>query len=134
MAKKDFATQFLDILDEYSKEVQEESQENVIRTAKEAVKQLRATSPKNPNGKYSGRYAKGWKLRTRRGSGWINTVIYNKTDYQLTHLLEKGHRLVRRDGTVYGKVKPKVHIKPVEIAANKKLYNNEIKIVGGKKW
>ena len=44
-----------------------------------------------------------------KGFGTVEAEIYNKTDYQLTHLLEKSH--LTRNG---GKTTPQVHIAPVE--------------------
>lgn len=76
------------------------------KVAKDAVKTLKATSPKKQGG---GRYAKGWSTK-KVGK---QTVIYNKTDAQLTHLLENGHDVVAHGKKVghYDGVK---HIAPVE--------------------
>ncbi|WP_416808700.1 HK97 gp10 family phage protein [Bacillus thuringiensis] len=53
----------------------------------------------------SGRYLKGW---TKRKVG-KSVYIHNKTDYQLTHLLEDGHAMVNG-----GRVLGTPHIGPVE--------------------
>lgn len=69
--------------------------------ARQATTELKTTSPVGNRG----RYIKGWrhkKVGKRR-------VVYNKTDYQLTHLLEKGH--AKRGG---GRTRAIPHIKPVE--------------------
>lgn len=87
-------------LREYTTEVEEGLEEVKKEVAKEGVKQLKKTSPK-----LTGDYAKGWRVK-RVGTA---QVIHNATDYQLTHLLEKGH--AKRGG---GRVPPKVHIAPVE--------------------
>lgn len=62
----------------------------------------------------SGKYTRDWavKLRSRSYSSVTMTeeyTVYNKKDYQLTHLLEKGH--VSRNGS---RVRPFEHIKPAE--------------------
>lgn len=64
--------------------------------AKELVSTLKQTSPKK-----TGDYRKGWRAK-RQGN---KIVVHNATDYQLTHLLEKGHAKVGG-----GRVAPKVHI------------------------
>lgn len=89
----------------YSEAVTGEVKKAVDDVAKEAVKDLKADSPRR-----SGQYAGDWtrkmayeNTRTKR-----NTV-YNKGHYQLTHLLENGH--AKRGG---GRVGARVHIEPVE--------------------
>ena len=87
--------------------------DNVIDEAskvvsKEAVNKLKASSPKG-KGKKSGRYAKGWSTKKVDNT----TVVYNRTDYQLTHLLENGHDIVR-NGKKVGHFSGIKHIKPVE--------------------
>lgn len=87
--------------------------DNVIDEAskvvsKEAVNKLKASSPKG-KGKKSGRYAKGWSTKKVDNM----TVVYNRTDYQLTHLLENGHDIVR-NGKKVGHFNGIKHIKPVE--------------------
>lgn len=87
--------------------------DNVIDEAskvvsKEAVNKLKASSPKG-KGKKSGRYAKGWSTKKVDNI----TVVYNRTDYQLTHLLENGHDIVR-NGKKVGHFNGIKHIKPVE--------------------
>ena len=68
------------------------------------MKELKETSPKR-----TGKYSKGWRVKTEKGRGFINCTIHNATNYQLTHLLEKPH--LTRNGR---RTTPKVHIAPVE--------------------
>ena len=79
------------ILEEYSQQVQDVTERSMDETAKEAVSQLKATSPVGHTGKHPGRYARGWRFRKEDKMGG---VIYNATDYQLTHLLENGHEVL----------------------------------------
>lgn len=86
----------------YANGVGEEIEKLAEKIAKEGAQQLRERSPKRPSG---GAYAKGWRAK-KVGTQW---VIHNATNYQLTHLLEKGHAKVNG-----GRVDPRVHIAPVE--------------------
>lgn len=105
MSKTDSVSlQMADLLDDYVEEVQKVTDESIDEISAEACEKLRNTSPKA-----SGRYAKGWSVK-KDGDG---RVVYNKTDYQLTHLLENGHAIVNQYGT-FGRVAPIKHIKPVE--------------------
>lgn len=59
-----------------------------------------------------GQYAKGWTTKVDKTySGEYGVTVYNKTDYQLTHLLENGHLIVnKKDGTGWASAHP--HIAP----------------------
>lgn len=94
------------ILHDMPQKVDNVIDEAAAKVSKEAVKTLKATSPKRPGG---GRYAKGWATK-KIGK---QTVIHNRTDAGLTHLLENGHDVVVNGKKVghYGGIK---HIKPVE--------------------
>ena len=99
-----------EILGEYSKELDDTLFEQAKEIAKEGVQELKQTSPVNKkNTSHRGRYKRGWRMDIEKGFGTVEATIYNKTDYQLTHLLEKPH--MSRNG---GIVQPKVHIAPVE--------------------
>lgn len=98
-----------DILNEYSSDIQEGITADAQRVAKEAQAELRNTSPKR-----TGEYRKGWRVKTEKGNGYVDCIVHNATDYQLTHLLEKPH--LKRNG---GMTAPKVHIAPVEQKAVK---------------
>lgn len=106
------AEQLSDILDEIEKNLDDSSQDAFKKGATEAVEVLHAKSPRRPGG---GKYAAGWTLKPVTGplKGYI---VYNATDYQLTHLLEKGH--AKRNG---GRVRAIPHIRPVEIAVSQKV-------------
>ncbi|MDL2250770.1 HK97 gp10 family phage protein [Lachnospiraceae bacterium OttesenSCG-928-J05] len=92
-------------LTEYSDEVTEIIKEGVEKISKEAAQELKASSPKK-----TGSYAKGWTTKTAfENKRSKRKSVYNKTDYQLTHLLEKGH--AKRNG---GRTAPIVHIAKVE--------------------
>lgn len=102
------ALQMQDILDDYSKDVKEATNDAIEKTSKESVRKLKDTSPKK-----SGEYAKGWKIKKERGRDGIATVTVHNKIYQLTHLLENGHVVRNAKGT-YGRTSGIKHIAPVE--------------------
>jgi hypothetical protein len=104
-------------LTEYTDEVEKGIAQEKKDRGKEAVQLLRQSSPKD-----KGDYAKGWTESTVDGK----EVIYNKTDYQLTHLLEYGH--VKRNG---GRVGAKPHIRPVEEQINNEFVEGVKKVIQG---
>lgn len=125
MPKYNSVLDIKDILNEYSYDIQEEITKAAINIGNNGVNELKNTSPKRPK---SGKYAKGWRLKTEKGFGYTNCTIYNK-QYQLTHLLEKGHRIVDRKGQLKGHADAKVHIAPVEQKCIKKYENDVANII-----
>ena len=106
MAKTESVTaQMTELLDEVDKEVQQSARKGIDKVSKESVQKLRNTSPVK-----TGSYAKGWSTKKQ---GDMDVVVYNRTDYQLTHLLENGHVIRNAKGT-YGRAPAHKHIKPVE--------------------
>ena len=97
--------QMNDLLDEIDKDIQNSAKRNIDRVAKESVQKLRNTSPRK-----TGSYAKGWGTKKE---GDMDVVVHNRTDYQLTHLLENGHIIRNKKGT-YGRTRGIKHIAPVE--------------------
>lgn len=85
----------------YTNEVTDGLEKVKEEVSKDTVKHLKGLN----HPKLTGDYAKGWRVK-RVGSALI---IHNKTDYQLTHLLEKGH--AKRGG---GRVNAIPHIGPAE--------------------
>lgn len=99
-------------MEDFGRDVTEAIGEAMDEVGKEAVNRLKSTSPKKK--KNGGRYAKGWKYqRDKKSRLLIEARVYNATDGSLTHLLEKGHPIIR-NGVVVGRVKPHKHIEPVD--------------------
>lgn len=92
--------------------------EAAVEMAKEAVKELKRTSPKK-----TGEYAKSWKYK-KMSDGRV--VIYNKK-YFLTHLLEHGHAITKgkRAGE---RVEGRPHIEPVQKMISEK-FPERVKIL-----
>ena len=108
--KKNSILDISEILNDYSEEIQESITKIAQEVANEGQSKLKLTSPKNKkNTTHKGRYAKGWRVKTIKGKGFVNCTIYNATDYQLTHLLEKEH--MTRNGGKY--IPKRKHIEPV---------------------
>ena len=106
MAKTESVTaQMTEILDEVNKDVERSAKTNIQTVARESAQKLRNTSPVK-----SGSYAKGWGVKCQ---GDMDVIVHNRTDYQLTHLLENGHVIRNKKGT-YGRTSGIKHIKPVE--------------------
>lgn len=100
MAKKNVGNEITRYLTAYINGVERGMLSARESISKEAVKKLREKSPKK-----TGDYKKGWRVTTeKRGK----KIVHNKTDYQLTHLLEFGHANVNG-----GRTPAKVHIRPV---------------------
>ena len=106
MAKTESVTaQMKEVLDEINDDVRKSAKRNIDRVSKESVQKLKNTSPRK-----TGSYAKGWGTKRQ---GDMDVVVHNRTDYQLTHLLENGHVIRNKKGT-YGRTRGIKHIAPVE--------------------
>lgn len=104
------------ILSDFVNEEQETIEKCFKKVARDTVKELKQTSPKDKND-----YAPSWTVKNVKVSGKsIELVVHNKEYYQLTHLLEKGHVGRNQFGT-YKRVPAKPHIKKAEEKANKEL-------------
>ncbi len=110
-AKGSIEVQVREILEDYNKDVKEATQRAARKTALKAASMLRATSPRNPKGKRSGEYAKGWTIKQLNRD---TVVVYNRPAYMLTHLLEFGHAVHNQYGATGKRAGAHVHIKPVE--------------------
>ena len=108
----DFVVQMKEVLDEINLDVKRSAKTNIQLVSRDSAQKLRNTSPKK-----TGSYAKGW---TTKKLGDMDVVVHNKTDYQLTHLLENGHVIRNKKGT-YGRTRGIKHIQPVEEWANDEL-------------
>lgn len=106
-----------DIVGEYTDEVVKIVNEETEKTAKNAVKELKANSPK-----HTGEYAKGWKSKVVKERYGTSAVVYNGPKYQLTHLLEHGH--AKRGG---GRVDGRSHIADVEVKAVNDFFDNVLR-------
>lgn len=111
-------------LEGYADDISVVVEEAANKVGKEAVEEVKQKSPKK-----RGSYSKGWALKKDKlGKSKYSVKIHNKTDYQLTHLLEFGH--ATRNG---GRTKAIPHIRPVEQKYVKE-YEQELKRkLGGKK-
>lgn len=127
MSKKvtvdNMASAILQELEKYRDVTEEAVEKGVSETAKEAVKELRNAHPSGSGryGSWDKKYNKGWKvMQTKRDKRYHKkATIHNETDYQLTHLLEKGHAL--RQG---GRAQAFPHIAPVAEKCEDELIQN----------
>lgn len=118
---EDMSAAILDALGKYDEDVGEDIVAVVDQIAKETVADLRRTSPR-----LTGDYQKGWSkaVLTKRKGRYVQ-VVRNKTNYQLTHLLEFGH--AKRNG---GRVSAKPHIRQAEAKAKERLEQGIMEVLG----
>ena len=112
-----------DYLENYVEDITEDVADTTDTLTKEAVQEIKQTSPRG-NGTREKPYWKGWtKQKGRINRGRYTVKIHNKTNYQLTQLLEFGH--VTRNGS---RTRAIPHIRPLEEKYNK-LYEQRITTV-----
>ena len=108
---EDLQKVLMNYLEDYVEDIEEDVEDSTDTIVKEAKQELIQTSPRSGIARKT-KYYKGWAIknggRTRKGK-YYSKVIWNKTNYQLTHLLEFGH--TTKDG---GSTTPQPHIRPVE--------------------
>ncbi len=108
----DFQKEIQKILDDYGDNLTEQTRQAVTKVAEIAKKEIQSGSPVRTS-----KYRSGWTVKTDATSRLrTETVIYNRSKYQLTHLLEKGHAL--RQG---GRAPAYPHIRPAEEHAVKNM-------------
>lgn len=106
-------------LSEYSQDVTDGLKKSVKQVANECKDEIVQNSPV-----LTGSYKKGWGTKiSYEASDDIRITVRNKTDYQLTHLLEYGHAM-----PTGGRVEGKPHIRPAEENAAEKLMQ-KVKVV-----
>ena len=101
------------ILQEYGEEVEEMTKEvadKLGKAAADTVKQNAQTKLKNKPKTYH----KGWTYTPQHTNLGAHGWVHNKTDYQLAHLLEKGHVTRNGTGRTYKPTPAYPHIKEVD--------------------
>lgn len=95
-------------LKNYIEDIEEDVETTTNSIIKDAKQELVKESPRSGMARNT-KYYKGWSVknggRTRKGR-YYSKVIWNKTNYQLTHLLENGHHT--RDGTGWVEAQPHI--------------------------
>lgn len=105
----DLQKQVMKYLTEYREDIEDDVVEAVDKISKEARDELKRTSPRG-KGTRKNPYYKGWAVKLQKKNNLqYHKVVWNKTNYQLTHLLEFGH--ATRNG---GRTRAIPHIRPVE--------------------
>ena len=81
-----FERAVMEALAKYGDDVNEVLETVTKEVSRSVVKVLKGSAPAG------GRYARGWSHKFKKGGPFrLSDVVYNRTDYQLTHLLEKAH-------------------------------------------
>ncbi len=115
----DLASVVAEELAKYSQEVTDGMKKEIKKVSRECKQEIQQNSPV-----LTGSYKDGWRTKVDFESREdIRVVVHNKTDYQLTHLLENGH--AKATG---GRVEGIPHIGPAEQNAEKKLLE-KVKVV-----
>mgnify|MGYP005773440541 CR=1 FL=1 len=116
---QEWAAALFEELMEYNQEVTDGIKKSARDVAKECKNEIQRNSPE-----LTGSYRKGWRNTVVfENANDIRIEVHNKTDYQLTHLLEDGH--AKANG---GRVEGKPHIGPAERHAEEKLLK-KVKVV-----
>lgn len=106
---KELSNAIMDYLNNYSEDIHDEVVEVTEDITKKAILELKETSPRG-KGSRAKPYHLGWESKIKiKGKNKYHRVIWNKTNYQLTHLLEFGH--ATKNG---GRTRAQPHIQPIE--------------------
>lgn len=115
-----FSSAIADEMAKYSEEVSKTVIQIIKEEAQLLTDNIKKDSPKRSKKvarRTLNRYSKGWTATTEiENNLFVEINVHNKSDYQLTHLLENGH--ANRDGS---RTEGKEHIKPNEEITNERI-------------
>lgn len=103
-------------LNAYEGEVVVATKRAVEKTAEECRQDISKNAPER-----TGKYAKSWEKKLAFSSAKENRYTIYSTNYQLTHLLEYGHKKWVWGHYTGGQVPAKPHIRPAQEQAEKNL-------------
>ena len=110
-------TELMEILLDYQDLTDEEMKQVVKKTANTVKNAIKQEAPNDTE-----QYKESWKVEnTTSKRHKIIVTIHSKNRYQLTHLLENGHKLTDHNGNKIGDVKKIPHIAPATENADKEL-------------
>lgn len=85
--------------------------ESILKEYAEKCSDILRTVPEWKTRRLSKSYNSGWTVKESKGKQGTSEVVWNETNYQLTHLLEKGHLITnKRNGIGWANAYP--HIDP----------------------
>lgn len=119
-------------LEAYGKLATDEMEGIMESVGEEALQKVKAASPRR-----KGAYRRSWKVKIERNGYRMEVVVYSAKHYQLTHLLEFGHRTrlgTGRNARRYGSkasVGAQPHIAEVNEWAQRELDARIRKALGG---
>lgn len=120
MAGAGIDVEIMQILTEYTAEIGNAVNKAGEKLAKQALKELKETSPKD-----TGAYAKGWRIKKFGEHGRFRIVLHNYDRYMLTTFLEKGFTHMPDKSRIKGRE----HIKPVQDRLNREFEKAVEKII-----
>ena len=86
------AKELTKILSDYSELATDEVRDIITDVGNEAKNRVTEASPKG-----HGKYRRGWTVRAESSGSKVSIIVHNRR-YQLTHLLENGHRTRYKTG------------------------------------
>lgn len=125
------AAKLTETLTQYGRLTQDTVQRILESVGDEAKTRAASLSPKGRR-RGSGKYKRGWKVKIEESGSKISVIVHNRR-YQLTHLLEFGHRTRLRHGR-YGRqaaAAAQPHIGEVNAWAQRELERRIRKALGG---
>ena len=82
----------------------------IDKYARKTKTTLMGTSPKSGRPNRKTPYYAGWDVKQEYLSSGYRDIVWNKTNWQLTHLLENGHFITNQGALSWSA--PRKHIKP----------------------
>lgn len=112
--KVNITQQMKEILENYTDEVMHGVNEILEEVGEEAAEELHTA------GNFRGtKYRSDWTSETEKKRTFLSVKVFNKKYYRLTHLLENGHKIVKK-GQKVGETKAFPHIEEVNDKAQEK--------------